>query len=44
MKKQNKPIELRGRGEWGAIKPIMKIIPNKKKNRKEKHKGREWND
>ena len=30
------------RGDWGAISPVTKIIPNKKKNRKEKHKGREF--
>ena len=28
------------RGDWGAINPVTRIIPNKKKNRKEKHKGR----
>lgn len=39
MKKQKKPLELRGRGDWGMVKPVTKIIPNKKKNRKEKHKG-----
>lgn len=39
MKKQKKPLELRGRGDWGMVKPVTKIIPNKKKNHKEKHKG-----
>lgn len=28
------------RGSWGAIKPITKIIPNKKKMGKEKHNRR----
>lgn len=32
------------RGSWGAISPVTKIIPNKKKNRKPKHKGREFDD
>lgn len=27
---------------WGDISPVTKIIPNKKKNRKEKHKNKEW--
>lgn len=39
-KKKKKPIELQGRGDWGDIKPITKIIPNKKKNLKIKHKNR----
>lgn len=26
------------RKDWGAIKPIIKVIPNKKKNPKVKHK------
>lgn len=30
------------RRDWGAISPVTKIIPNKKKNRKPKHKGREF--
>lgn len=25
------------RGDWGATNPITKIIPNKKKNKKEKY-------
>lgn len=32
------------RGSWGAISPVTKVIPNKKKNRKPKHKGREFDD
>lgn len=26
------------RRDWGAISPVTKVIPNKKKNYKEKHK------
>lgn len=32
------------RGDWGAISPIMKIIPNKKKSQKIKHKGRQYDE
>lgn len=32
------------RGSWGAISPVTKVIPNKKKNRKPKHKGRMWDE
>ena len=32
------------RGDWGAINPVTKIIPNKKKNQKPKHKGREFEE
>ena len=32
------------RGDWGEIKPITKVIPNKKKNPKTKHKGKEWDE
>lgn len=28
------------RGDWGDISPVTKIIPNKKKNQKPKHKGK----
>lgn len=28
------------RGDWGAINPVTRIIPNKKKNRKDKYKKR----
>ena len=30
------------RGDWGAVNPVTKVIPNKKKNRKTKHKGKEY--
>lgn len=30
------------RGDWGAINPVTKVIPNKKKNPKIKHKGKEY--
>ena len=39
-KKSKKPIGLRERNFWGDIKPITKIIPNKKKNPRIKHKNR----
>lgn len=32
------------RGDWGAISPVTKIIPNKKKNQKPKHKGRQYDE
>ena len=32
------------RGDWGAISPITKIIPSKKKNQKIKHKGRQYDE
>lgn len=28
------------RGDWNGVIPITKVIPNKKKNKQEKHKGR----
>ena len=28
------------RGDWGAVNPITRVIPNKKKNPKTKHKGK----
>lgn len=28
------------RNDWGNVNPVTKVIPNKKKNQKEKHKGR----
>lgn len=31
------------RGDWGAVNPVTKVIPNKKKNQKIKHKGKEFN-
>ena len=27
------------RKDWGDIKPITRVIPNKKKNQRAKHKG-----
>lgn len=30
------------RRDWGEIKPYTRIIPNKKKNSKDKHKGRRY--
>ncbi len=30
------------RGSWGDISPVTKIIPNKKKNPKIKHKKKEF--
>lgn len=32
------------RGDWGDINPVTKIIPNKKKNPKIKHKGRQCDE
>ena len=32
------------RRDWNGVVPITKVIPNKKKNRKEKHKGRMYED
>lgn len=32
------------REDWGGISPVTKIIPNKKKNQKPKHKGRMWDE
>lgn len=32
------------RGDWGLINPVTKVIPNKKKDNKPKHKGREFDD
>jgi len=41
MAKKNIPDYIRKqRGDWGAIKPVTKVIPNKKKNQKIKHKGK----
>lgn len=44
--KKNKPkvpdYIRKQRGDWGAISPVTKIIPNKKKNPRIKHKGREF--
>lgn len=32
------------RKDWGEIKPVPRIIPNKKKNQKIKHKGKEFDN
>lgn len=44
--KKNKPkvpdYIRKQRGDWGAISPVTKVIPNKKKNPRIKHKGREF--
>jgi hypothetical protein len=32
------------RGDWGEVKPVTRVIPNKKKNAKIKHKGRQFDD
>lgn len=48
MKKNDTPISYevnrKIRRNWGEIKPITKIIPNKKKSPKIKHKGKVWDD
>ena len=43
-KKSNYEIVRKIRGDWGAISPVTKVIPNKKKNQKVKHKGRQYYD
>jgi hypothetical protein len=32
------------RGSWGSLNPITRVIPNKKKDRKQKHKEKEFNE
>lgn len=32
------------RGDWGDISPVTKIIPNKKKTSKIKHKNHQYED
>ena len=32
------------RGDWGGVKPYTRIIENKKKNPKIKHKGKQYED
>lgn len=39
-KKSNYEIIRKIRSDWGAISPVTKVIPNKKKNQKVKHKGK----
>ena len=45
-KKQNPNYEAwrKQRGDWGDISPVTKIIPNKKKNPKTKHKNKEFDE
>ena len=45
-KEQNLSYEINKkiRRDWGDIKPYTRIIPNKKKNPKTKHKGKEFNN
>jgi len=35
-------VERKTRRDWGEINPVTKIIPNKKKNQKIKHKRKEY--
>jgi len=46
-KKNDKPqsyeVNRKIRRDWNGVNPITKIIPNKKKNIKIKHKGKEFN-
>ena len=44
-KEQNVTFETikKMRGDWNGVNPVTKIIPNKKKNQKIKHKGRQFN-
>ena len=32
------------RGDWGNVNPVTKIIPNKKKNPKIKHKNKHYEE
>ena len=32
------------RGDWGNISPVTKVIENKKKNPKIKHKGKQYDE
>lgn len=43
-KKSNYEVIRRIRGDWGAINPVTKVIPNKKKNPKIKHKQKEYDE
>lgn len=43
-KKSNYEIVRKIRGNWGAISPVTKVIPNKKKNPKIKHKQKEYEE
>ena len=43
-KKSNYEIVRKIRGDWGAISPVTKVIPNKKKIPKIKHKQKEYDE
>ena len=43
-KKSKYEIVRKLRGDWGAISPVTKVIPNKKKNPKIKHKQKEYDE
>ena len=49
MSKQKKQVKsnieiIRGmRGDWGAISPVTKVIPDKRR-KPPKHKGRQYDD
>ena len=43
-KKSNYEIVRKIRGDWDAISPVTKVIPNKKKNPKVKHKQKEYEE
>lgn len=46
MKKEKTYTEIfqATRKDWGNISPVTKVIPNKKKNPKIKHKGKQYED
>lgn len=37
-------VEKRTRRDWGAISPVTRVIPSKKKNQKVKYKGRQYEE
>ena len=47
MKKEKRKVPeyiRKQRGDWGNINPVTKVIPNKKKDPKVKHKNRECDE
>ena len=44
MKKDIPEYIRKQRGDWGQVNPVTKVIPNKKKDQKVKHKGREFDN
>ena len=42
--KATKPAALRMRGDWGEIKPVTRVIPNKRRETRPKHKGRQFDE